>query len=125
MKKTIGLMALLCVAAGCGVEADTAQSPDSEAGVKSLWIPPAGTYEIRRTYYSDSSKTTVIGSWRYDCYGDISTSGSSSGYITESKLSCPSGLAEPTGSLDQGLVPDCGGGPTCSDPIKGPNVYCC
>ena len=55
----------------------------------SAYIPPVGTAEVRRTYYSDQSKTEIIGGWRYTCTGEIETWGSTSGYVTEQWLSCP------------------------------------
>jgi hypothetical protein len=55
----------------------------------SAYIPPVGTAEVRRTYYSDQSKTEIIGGWRYTCTGEIETWGGTSGHITEQWLSCP------------------------------------
>jgi hypothetical protein len=40
---------------------------------------PAGTY-INNTYYSDASKTVVIGVRNYDCQGRLTTWGSQSMY---------------------------------------------
>jgi hypothetical protein len=52
-------------------------------------IPPCGSGELRKTYYSDSSKTTVIGGWRYDCSCIVESWGSTSGYVTEGIIPCP------------------------------------
>jgi hypothetical protein len=55
----------------------------------SAYIPPVGTAEVRRTYYSDGSKTEVIGGWRYTCDGEIEHWGGTSGHVTEQWLPCP------------------------------------
>lgn len=51
-------------------------------------IPLPGTYEDRRTYYSDSTRTQIVGSWVYDCYGNIWTWGTQSGYVDYERFPC-------------------------------------
>jgi hypothetical protein len=51
-------------------------------------LPYPGTYEDRRTYYSDSSKTQIVGGWRYDCYGEITTWGTQTGYVSYQRIAC-------------------------------------
>jgi hypothetical protein len=56
----------------------------------SAYIPPCGSAELRRTYYSDMAHTDVIGGWRFTCDCVIETWGNtSSGYNDSVFLSCP------------------------------------
>jgi hypothetical protein len=51
-------------------------------------LPPIGTYEQRRTYYSDQTRTTIVGGWRYNCFGEIDTWGTETGYMSQSEIRC-------------------------------------
>jgi uncharacterized protein DUF6289 len=53
------------------------------------YIPECGTAEVRRTYYSDATKTVIVGGWRYTCWCDIETWGTQTGSVSEQWLSCP------------------------------------
>jgi Family of unknown function (DUF6289) len=53
------------------------------------YIPRCGTGELRRTFFSDSSHTTIVGYWVYYCDCTISSEGQRTGYFTEELLPCP------------------------------------
>jgi hypothetical protein len=55
----------------------------------SAYIPECGTAELRRTFYSDSSLTTVVGGWRYTCDCRVESWGSQTSYGTQQTLPCP------------------------------------
>jgi hypothetical protein len=54
----------------------------------SAYIPECGTGEWRRDYYSDSTRTTLIGGKRYTCDCVMESWGSTSSYSYERILPC-------------------------------------
>ena len=51
-------------------------------------FPVPGYEEERREYYSDASKTNLVGGWWFDCYGEIHTWGERTGYVTYLRTRC-------------------------------------
>lgn len=51
-------------------------------------FPPPG-YEDRRYYYSDSTKTNLVGGWWFDCNQEIRTWGQQTGYVSYYRTQCP------------------------------------
>lgn len=60
----------------------------SSAPVAKAIIPQPGTYEQRRTYYSDQTRTTIVGGWRFNCAGEIDTWGTQTGYVSYADIPC-------------------------------------
>lgn len=53
-----------------------------------LALPVPGDYETHTNYYSDSSKTVIIGHKYVDCRGYVERTGSTSSYYTNTYKTC-------------------------------------
>lgn len=82
-----------------------------------LATAPSGHFDVKNTYYSDASHSTVVGTRHYKCNGALDSYGQITAYATVVQTEC-SGGSEP---------PDTGGGGgwdwptpcTTTDPVYG------
>lgn len=51
-------------------------------------LPHRGEGELRRTYFADAAKTTVVGRWGYLCDGSVDTWGQKTAFQEEVQNPC-------------------------------------